>query len=69
LKQLLETHQQLQISHPGFKASEALLGIETFDVRTYLEAERRFKASEALLGIETQNLSDRVLAQRKIQSL
>ncbi len=38
-----------------FKASEALLGIETQDVLSSNQPIAWFKASEALLGIETSN--------------
>ena len=36
-----------------FKASETLLGIETFRINILLTFDNRFKASETLLGIET----------------
>ena len=37
----------------SFKASETLLGIETFSIFSDDRRQGRFKASETLLGIET----------------
>jgi len=40
----------------GFKASETLLGIETFVMAVVVSIPLGFKASETLLGIETEYL-------------
>ena len=45
----MENKQGLQ----GFKASETLLGIETYCCIVFLLPHDSFKASETLLGIET----------------
>ncbi len=43
----------LRLNLSRFKASEALLGIETNYLKDQEQEKLRFKASEALLGIET----------------
>ena len=50
-------HCRKQVSDCSFKASETLLGIETFRENYEQSILSSFKASETLLGIETQLLA------------